>query len=109
MSEFISVNDGATMTTSYRESRSGILAAGVPVDVLPICETFAKADIQTLLDHQDCESLRIYPGRDQDGKIIFVLVGVNGNDEDILDNDYAVLDRAKRCPYICPPSSPLNS
>jgi hypothetical protein len=109
MSEFITVLDGAKLTKDYRESREDILASGKPVNILPICETFDKSHIETLISNPDCAALRVYFGRDVDGNVVLVLVGVNEEDEDIIDGACAVLDRAKRCPFICPPSSPLNS
>ncbi len=110
MSEFISLSAAEQMTTSYRENRPGFLKEQYSVDILPICETFDKSQVEALLGQDGSTQLRAYLGTDENNNIKILLVGVNDSDEDILvTGSEKILDRAKRCPVTCPPSSPLNS
>jgi len=106
----ITLSDAITMTTTYRDNKDSILAAKVDPDVLPICETFDRQDFDDLLAQTDCEKIRIYLGMNEKLDIRLIAVGVNSDDEDILPTDEElIMDDAERCPYVCPPSSALNS
>jgi hypothetical protein len=112
MAHEISLAEAAAMTARYREGKSGILNTGLEEDILPNSETFDKSEIQRLLDQDGCKSLRIYYGMDADLKIHAILVGVNAQDEDMIEGSSTpgeVLEMAQRCPEVCPPGSVLNS
>ena len=122
MSAFIPVTEASVMTARYRQHRESILQESLQGhDLLPICETFDKSQVETLLQKSGCTQLRCYYGMDEDLTVHLVLVAAGSGDEDILppttenvtqtseeDEDFTV-DRANRCPDYCPPASPLNS
>lgn len=122
-SHFIPLSRAIEMTSLYRSEREGILATPFQNrNILPICETFNRYDIDVLLAKQGCEAFRVYLGMDETLKVRVLLVAVNGNAEDILsipsskgpaisgtDGDDDVAEEGNRCPPACPPESPLNS
>jgi hypothetical protein len=63
-----------------------------------------KTNLITLLNQEGCTGVRIYNALNEEGKITFVLVGVNGNNEDMTNY---ILDRCYLCPTDCPIDSPL--
>lgn len=119
MRVFLSLSEASAMTARFREHRESILKEQYQgQDLLPLCETFAKADVETLLHRSGCEKLRCYCGMDEENKLHFLLVGVNAANEDILSpdgtaigegDDGPVLEKGVRCPPDCPVPSPLNS
>lgn len=117
MSNFISLETAKAMTTLYRKNRDNILKTEMQnQNVLAICETFDKNQLETLLSKSECASLRIYYGMDNGLNIHAIIVAVNGNNEDILPamasfvvDDGDIIDNGIRCPELCPPPSPLNS
>lgn len=120
MGQFISLQEGIIMTTTYRQERGNLIANGsVAPDLLPICETLDKSQVLQLLNKIGCERLRIYLGIEQE-KIKLLLVSVNSQDEDMLsmgnalaseaeEEENDILERNLRCPSDCPPDSPLNT
>ncbi len=113
MSEFISLQTAVTMTTDYRADKEDILDSSYRGQgTLPICETFDKSDIETILGQSGCSKLRVYFALDANSKVRALLVGVNSNDEDMLpgeSTDGYIVEEGSRCPPDCPPSSDLNS
>ena len=109
MSEFISVDDASKMNGDFRSIRESMLQTSYQGnDTLPICETFEREQVLTILDQADCTGLRVYLGLNTNTQVCAVLVGVDDEDEDMLDNEY-ILERGQRCPEECPPPSVLNS
>lgn len=118
MSHFISLTEAADMTARYRQYREQILATAYKnQNILPICETFDRSEIDTILGKSGCDSLRIYYGMDTAYKVHAVIVGADTNGADILpagtsltttEDDY-IAERGFRCPDQCPPDSDLNS
>jgi len=119
MSSFILLADAKEMTARFRQHRENILDTFYrDQDILPVCETFDKSQVEALLNRTGCSALRCYYGMDEDYRVHLVLVGVNTEDEDMLppgtlteeeeDDDY-LIERATRCPPNCPPESDLNS
>jgi hypothetical protein len=96
MSAQITLNEAKSMTHAFQNSTIGSN------------QTFAglvdKTNLLTLLNQEGCTGLRIYNALNDDGKITFVLVGVNSNNEDMTNY---ILDRLQACPPVCPPDSPL--
>jgi hypothetical protein len=109
----IPLETAVEMTTRFRDNRNSILQETYQnEDILPLCETFSKSAIEDLLSQDGCDGFRIYYGMDENLKIHAILVGVNGDDEDILEIEEAegvILEDGQRCPPSCPPTSPLNS
>lgn len=120
MSAFISLTEAVQMTTDYRNNRESILATAYQgQNILAICETFDKAQVLQLLNETGCEKLRVYYGMDGSKKVHSILVGVDGDDKDILPSSNSltstegdeelILEKAFRCPETCPPDSELNT
>ena len=110
----ISLTRGIEMTSLYRAEKEGILASTYQnAGILPICETYDRSDIDTLLAKEGCALVRVYLGMDEDLKVRILLVGVNEDNEDILPTSPSVAtfiaEEGQRCPDTCPPSSSLNS
>lgn len=108
----ITLAQAIAMTQRYRQNQPSFL---------PVCETFESSVVADLLAEPGCQYLRIYYGMDENNEIHAILVGGNGNNEDILPPDASVataknttegavlLEDGYRCPKDCPPPSPLNS
>ncbi len=102
----ISLQQAIDMTSLYRASRP---------ENFPVCETFSKASIESLIANPRCVSFRIYYGMNPDKSVHAILVGADEKGNDILPAQSAalgdegvILEDAERCPQICPPPSPLN-
>lgn len=105
------------LTSRYRTNRETILATAYKnQDILPLSETFSRADIDDLLAQSGCQGLRIYYGMTEDDKLHAVMVAVNDQNEDIIPDqensliseENIIIEEGQRCPVICPPTSPLN-
>jgi hypothetical protein len=120
-SHFIPLARGIEMTTLFRANRETVLAPAFQnQDILPVCETFNRFDIDTLLAKQNCQALRVYLGMDESLRVRMLLVAVNGNAEDMLplpsrqapamsSDEKDIVEEGHRCPPVCPPASPLNT
>lgn len=96
MSAQITLNEAKSMTHAFQNSSIGTnqTKAGL-VD---------KTNLITLLNQEGCTGVRIYNALNEEGKITYVLVGVNDNNEDMTNY---ILDRLEACPPVCPTDSPL--
>ena len=84
-SHFIPLSQAIEMTSLYRSQRENILATPYQnQNILPICETFNRADVDTIMAKQNCEAIRIYFGMDETFKVKVIIVPVDENAEDIL-------------------------
>lgn len=119
-SHFIALPRAIEMTSLYRSQKENILALAFKnQNILPVCETFNRTDLDTVLSHNGCVGLRVYFGMDELLKVRVIMVGVNENNEDMLpvtsaletDSDTGddILEEGHRCPPACPPPSPLNT
>ena len=99
------------MTSRYCSNKENILDSNYRnLGILPVCETFDKSEIETVLGQTGCVALRIYYSMDANYKVHAILVGVDSNDADILVNDSEkIMEKSRRCPTDCPPASDLNS
>ncbi len=105
----ISLEQAVDMTTLYRANRP---------ENFPICETFDKASVESLLNQTGASSFRIYYGMKTDMSVHAILVAADSGGNDILpssstsltegDDDGEILEDSVRCPVNCPPESPLN-
>ncbi|MEO8174810.1 MAG: hypothetical protein ABI581_17060 [Sediminibacterium sp.] len=108
----ISLPEAIQLTTRFQSNR--------PED-MPICETFEKESVLKMLNVQGAEKFRIYYGKKENGEICAVLVAADADGKDILPDETSnskttdeegealILDDSFRCPYTCPPESPLNT
>jgi hypothetical protein len=67
---------------------------------------FLRDAVQKLLAQKGCEGLRIYHGRNEDGGPAIVLVGVDGNGNDMTQGE--ILEVHYPCPPFCPASDDLS-
>ncbi|GAA4736809.1 hypothetical protein [Flavisolibacter ginsenosidimutans] len=115
MNHFISLAEASEMTARYRQQRNAILQPSFQnLNLLAVCETFDRSGFDALLSKPACAFIRIYYGMDADMKIHAIIVAADENNQDILPTvalanevDDDILDRANRCPDLCPPDSPL--
>ena len=111
ISHLITLDEAAAMNGRYRAEKDAILAKGVSLNILPICETFSRADFDTLFAQPGCIGVRIYLGMKDNLDISAVVVGVNGNNEDMINPESlnnVIIENGFRCPADCPPKSELN-
>ena len=99
MSNFISLQEAQDYTTRFRANKEKMLTEGYK-DSLPFSETFDADAIQTLLNQEGCVKFRAYYGMNDKNEVCMIFVGVDANDEDILNNNI-LLDRGNRCPPYC--------
>ena len=117
MSHFISLAEAVDMTSRYRSNKEGILGTNYRnLNILPVCETFDRAAFDSLLSKEGCDQVRIYYWMDSNLKIHAIIVAADAEGADLLpstslneDEEYDIIDRANRCPDLCPPASALNS
>lgn len=104
----ISLQTAIDMTTLYRANRP---------QNFPLCETFEKEAITSLLATEGCAFLRIYYGMKPDLQAHAILIAANTEGDDILPQNDAsaagggsgtILEDGFRCPPACPKPSPLN-
>ena len=97
------------MRNLYKESKEAILAEGISKDILPQAELFDKEHILDLLNQNDCQGLRVYYSMNESQNFHLLLVGVDGEGEDIMDPiEPQILDEGERCPPKCSPDSELG-
>lgn len=102
----ITLATAVDMTTRYRNQRP---------ENYPLCESFDKAAVNTLLAQNGTSFLRIYYGMKDSGEVDAILVAADASGQDILpvqrnlpgDGD-EILEESYRCPTDCPLGSPLN-
>jgi hypothetical protein len=117
MNHSISLTEAAAMTSRYRDNRETVLQTDYRnIGLLPICETFDKTAFERLLASPGCAFIRVYYGMDTDLKMHAIIVAADSEGRDLLplaslseEDDYDIVDRANRCPELCPPESELNS
>jgi hypothetical protein len=95
----ISIEDAAELTKNYRNtSESGTITA----------EFFGREALESILAQEGCVGIRCYYGKKEDGTPVLVLVGVNANEEDMLEEGKIMQD-SKPCPPNCASVNTLNS
>ena len=108
---FIDLKRAIELTTIYRNNKGNMVTPDFS-ESLHISETFDAAAIKAILDQPGCVKFRSYFGMDEEKKTCLIFVGVNANDEDMVEGVYAnglLVEEGERCPPICPPVSPLNA
>jgi hypothetical protein len=98
MSRTINLENAAEFTHSFQQSAK--------FSNETISSIFDKEDLLQVLNQDGCVGIRIYNALNSDNKMTHVVVGIDGNGDDMTDG--TLLDYAKLCPDDCPPStSPL--
>lgn len=83
------------MTSAYREANPNSTLA----------HFFGNDILNQLLAQEGCVGIRMYYGI-QDGAKELVLVGVDADENDLLE---LIVDRSMPCPKLCSTANPLNS
>jgi hypothetical protein len=86
----ISLEAAVRMTTRYR--------ADAPAGAA-LAESFGRDAIAAILAHPRCVGLKVYHGVNDDGRQVVVLIGVDGDGNDIIDG--YIGDNGILCPPIC--------
>ncbi len=93
--EVISIDDAKKLVDAFK--------AKFPNEIQ--CSLVGIEKVNLILNQQGCEGIRIYYGYNQEEqKISPVLVGVDGNGEDIMA---VLVDKLRPCPDECPTDSRL--
>lgn len=96
----ISKEEGGALTKAYRDANAGeanlILAHFLGIN-----------KINQILTQPGCMGIRTYYGIDSTGKKSIVMVGVDANENDLVNG--IVLDKATNCPPYCGSDNILNS
>ena len=93
----ISLADASALTKAYRDAKISEVKAGA----------IAKDQVLQLLNQSGCVGMRIYFGRNKDGTLAPVLVGIDASDNDLTKG--IILEQIWPCPPICSSDNPLNS
>lgn len=88
MAAMITLPEAITMTHAFQESPIGADQT--------ISAVFEKEIIEQILNQEGCAGIRIYNALNEEGKITFVLVGYDKEENDMTDGFIA--DRAQKCP-----------
>ena len=67
---------------------------------------FDKQCVLDVLNQDDCIGLRYYFGKDDSGKVVLIMLGVNELGRDISDG--IIIERAYPCPPYCDEASILR-
>jgi hypothetical protein len=110
------------LTTHYEKNKTKILKDEYHGNgTLPTCETFDRTAFDQLLAQEGCVGIRIYLGMDEDLNVKLIVVGVDGNNQDIrqstsnlrkvkndntIDEPVFAFSDSLRCPPDCPPPPP---
>lgn len=94
----ISLQAASDLTKNYRDAEeSSDIKGGF----------FGKTTLQRILNQEGCIGIRIYYGLEEDGTPKFVLVGVEENEDDLIEGEIA--QASVPCPPNCGSSNELNS
>lgn len=109
---FIDLNDAIELTKNYRNNKDAMVTPEFK-DSMHISETFDAAAIQAILNQPSCVSFRSYFGMKVDKTICLIFVGVDSNNEDIVEGvkyeKGVLVEYGQKCPPLCSIDSPLNS
>ena len=97
MSQTISLNDAKTMTHAWQDSTYGSSSKKAV--------KFDADDVQSILDEDGCEDMRVYFALNGDDDLTAVLVGVDSNNSDLTSGP--IIDFGTICPPNCDPNTQL--
>jgi hypothetical protein len=96
--DYITLEEGAAMTASYRSSVQPGTVTG---------QFVGKEKLIQILNQPNCVGIRMYYGLDEFNENSIVAVGVDSNENDITNGH--IIDRFIKCPPRCSKRNPLNS
>lgn len=91
----ITLEAAAAMTACYRKLHPNQTEA----------HFFGRENILALLNQTGCMGIRVYYGDKPSGGKELILVGVDANENDMLE---LIMDLSKHCPPTCSNGNPLN-
>jgi hypothetical protein len=109
----IPLTEAVAMTRKYREEKDKILDTPYKGSgILPFYESFDRESILALLAEPSCAGIRIYLGMDENMLVKVIIVGTDGNEQDILPSNSTevsekIVEMGRRCPTICSSNSVL--
>lgn len=92
----INLSEGAALTATYRDNFPNETKA----------HFIGKDLLNDILAQSECMGIRIYYGIDSNGDKQLVIVGADGNEDDIIG---IVADNLVPCPNSCGSANDLNS
>ncbi len=95
---FITLEEGAAMTASYRST----IQSGEVIGLY-----YGKEIIEKILEQPGCVGMRFYFAINLKSEKTLVLVGTDANQNDIVDG--LIGDNGLPCPNLCSSSNALNS
>lgn len=97
----LDVNTGSIITQEEAKELISAFKTKFPGEVT---SSFIGANnVKNILDQENCIGVRIYNGYDDvNEKISLVLVGVDLNENDMLEKEI-IYDKINTCPPACPP------
>ena len=105
-------NNFTDLTKNYANKNCEVVSKDYKYS-MHISETFDAAAIQAILNQPGCISFRSYFGMKVDKTICLIFVGVDSNNEDIVEGikyeKGVLVEYGQICPPFCPVDSPLNS
>lgn len=96
--EEITLTTAAGWTANYRNQMS----TGDPLG-----HFFGKNHYNNILEQTGCVGIRNYNGIDDDGKKVLIMVGVDEDENDMVEG--VIVEKAVGCPPRCGRSNDLNS
>ncbi len=68
---------------------------------------FGEMAVRKILAQRECEGLRYYFGREENGRRVIILLGIDAKGNDMLEGVYA--EYSFPCPPFCAEKNPLNN
>ncbi|PWU00673.1 MAG: hypothetical protein C5B52_08540 [Bacteroidetes bacterium] len=117
MGRFIPVDEARALTARFRAEKEIILKPEYEkMDLLPICESFSRDNIEALLGFDGCVGIRVYLGMDDKLQVRIILTAFDESFQDILPDVQSTVAKSSvasqtnggtvedgaRCPDICP-------
>lgn len=85
----ISIPEAVTMVENFNAVRETMLAGGYSNNTLPVYETFNLQPVHDILTQPTAIGFRIYLGMNNEQKVVFILTGVDGDGQDIIQRQQA--------------------
>ena len=98
--------EGAVITLAEAKQFTADYRKGITPGTV-ISHYFGKNVLEQILNQNGCVGIRMYHGLDENGIKNLVLVGVESNQEDLING--IIADKSVVCPPFCNGSNSLNS
>ena len=96
----LNVNTGSIITQQEAKDLARSFESRFPNEITS--SFIGSANLEALLNQNDCIGIRIYNGYDEIAeKISLIMVGVDSKEKDIINNRL-IYDQMATCPPMCP-------